>query len=450
MARWIGAGDRRATPHRRGDHGVDGDARGTSVAHLAGMRATLALAFTCLLAAPAAHADDFPGFGWVGHGDGFKLSEEAPTARELGCPLDDTAAKRATLATFAAHANATRDPDAMRVFPEYAPRLQAWFERWVASVPQVGPWPQVQALYARATALVPKVPETSNPAFVIEHLADYSAAAELAGELERVVTVMENGPCARRFGNGNDLVWQIKRARDNAKRAAVDVMPSLQAYNFPQRPDASPPPTTYWKHLEWVKVRVEYGAGLGKLRSAVDDVRALAPLSADLAARIAELDAELAAADALVAATADELRRVRMPKQKVDAARSKLVRQSFVGWTQGAQVGLVVSVPGVAKSGWQEKVEVRRTTDKIYYRLYPTKRETYLVHEGYRPTPETAIARALPGIAADEICEIRAQEFTRYPKGPPSFKRTWHETFFGVTGFVLCANVGEMTTMRAE
>lgn len=241
-----------------------------------------------------------------------------------------------------------------------------------------------------------------------------------------------------------------KRARENARRAAIDVMPTLEAYHVPARPDASPPPTTYWKHLAWVKVRVAYAAGFGKVRTAVDNVRALASLSPALATRIAELDAELAAADAMLAATVAELRRVRMPKHKVDAARSKIVKQSFVGWDAGTQVGLVVSVPGVARSAWQEKVEVRRTSDKIYYRVYPTKRETYLVHEGYRPTPATATAPALPGVAADEICEIRGQEFTRFTKGPPSWKRTWHETFFEVTGYVLCANVDATTTMPEE
>lgn len=414
------------------------------------MRLSLAALLACTLAASTAHADDFPTFPWIGHGDGFKLSSDAPTGRELGCPLDDTATKRATIAAFAARANATRDPEAVQVFPAFATKLQAWFDGWVAGVPKVGSWAQVKALYERAAALVPKVPETNNAGVVIEHLADYGAAVEMAAELERVVTIMENGPCARRFGNGNDLVWQIKRARENAKRAAIDVMPTLQAYNFPARPDASPPPTTYWKHLEWVKVRVEYAAGLGKVRASVDEVRALASLSTELAARIAALDAELVAADAIVAATVVELRRVRMPKHKVDAARSKVVKQSFAGWTQGTQVGLVVSVPGVARSAWQEKVEVRRTTDKIFYRVYPTKRETYLVHEGYKPTPATAIAPALLDVAAADICEIRGQEFTRYPKGPPSWKRTWHETFFGVTGYVLCANVDATTTMPEE
>ena len=108
-------------------------------------------------------------------------------------------------------------------------------------------------------------------AYGVELVVEGLTERPLSRHLQRAWREL-NAP-ARRFGNGNDLVWQIKRARDNAKRAAVDVMPSLQAYNFPQRPDASPPPTTYWKHLEWVKVRVEYGAGLGKLRSAVDDVQ---------------------------------------------------------------------------------------------------------------------------------------------------------------------------------
>ena len=413
-------------------------------------RLSLAVLLACAFVARTAHAGDFPTFPWIGHGDGATLSAEAPTGRELGCPLDDTATKRAAIATFAAHARATTDAEAKAVFPDFATKLEAWFERWVAGVPQVGSWAQVKALYERAAALVPKVPETNNAGFVIEHLADYGAAVEVAAELERVVTIMENGPCARRLGNGNDLVWQIKRARENARRAAIDVMPTLEAYNFPARPDASPPPTTYWKHVEWVKVRVAYAAGFGKVRTAVDNVRALASLSPALATRIAELDAELAAADAMLAATVAELRRVRMPKHKVDAARSKIVKQSFVGWNAGTQVGLVVSVPGVARSAWQEKVEVRRTSDKIYYRVYPTKRETYLVHEGYRPTPATATAPALPGVAADEICEIRGQEFTRFTKGPPSWKRTWHETFFEITGYVLCANVDATTTMPEE
>lgn len=415
------------------------------------LRSVAAFSLALAAAAPAARANDpMPGFPWIGHGDGAALSDEAPKAAELGCPLDDTAAKRALLATFVAHAKATTDPEARQVFPAYAPQLQAWFERWVAGVPGYGTWDQAKATFDQAARLVAVAKESQDPQYVIDHIAEYGAAVALERDFEKLATIIDNGPCGDRLGKTGDLRWRLSVARSSAQRAATDVMPMLAAYNFPPRPDASPAPTTYWKHVEWVKARVDYAGGLGKMRATVDQLRPLAPLSTTLAARLAELDAELAAADAVVAEAVAQLRLVKMPRQKVDKARAKVVAKSFVGWTQGQQIGLVVGAPGVAKASWKEEVEVRRTSDKIYYRVYPTARESYVVHEGYRPTPATATAPALPGLAAADICELRAQEFTRFTKGPPSFGRTWHETFFGVTGYLPCANVGELTTMKME
>lgn len=415
------------------------------------LRTVAAFAFAFTAAVPAARANDpMPGFPWIGHGDGYKLSDEAPKAAELGCPLDDTAAKRAALAAFNQHAQATTDPEARAVFPAYAPQLQAWFERWVAGVPGYGGWDKAKATVAQATRLVAVAVDSRDPQYVIEHLAEYGAAIALIPEFEQLAAILDNGPCAEWLGKTGDLRWRLGVARGAAQRVATEALPSLAAYNFPPRPDASPAPTTYWKHLEWVKVRVDYAGGLGKMRATVDGLRPLAALAPELAARIAELDAELASADAIVAEVTAQLRLIKMPRQKVDKARTKIVAKSFVGWGQGEQIGLVVSAPGVAKASWKEEVEVRRTSDKIYYRVYPTARESYVVHEGYRPTPATATAPALPGLAAADVCELRAQEFTRFTKGPPSFGRAWHETYFGVVGYIPCANVDAQTAMKLE
>lgn len=202
------------------------------------------------------------------------------------------------------------------------------------------------------------------------------------------------------------------------------------------------PPATYWEHVAWVQARIDHAAKLSALAKVLDEDRPFAPLSTQLTEAIARGDAARAAAEAQLPAVVTELQAIAMPRLKQDAGRTKLLVTAVTGAKDGSRVGIVVNPGGVEKEAWSEQVTVRREGDKIWVRDVKKAREQYVVYYAWKPLPTTAGAPALPGIAADDVCELWAHHFMRYTKGLASDKRTWFPSGTSRVGYLPCTATG--------
>ncbi len=95
--------------------------------------------------AGAASADQSwrqPGPPWFGSGEGRKLYDVAASLK-LGCPADDTAAKRQQLAQATATLSAAQDAKVRETMVQFAKDTQTWFDTYAAGVPSAGTWPEL-------------------------------------------------------------------------------------------------------------------------------------------------------------------------------------------------------------------------------------------------------------------------------------------------------------------
>ena len=67
-----------------------------------------------------------PSAPYFGSGEGSELYMHEPDSTVLGCPLDDTAAKRALIQKAAAAAASAKDPRVKAAFGDHTKALQVW------------------------------------------------------------------------------------------------------------------------------------------------------------------------------------------------------------------------------------------------------------------------------------------------------------------------------------
>lgn len=400
--------------------------------------------------AAVARAQASPGsVPWFGSGEGNQVYGKVVGLARVSCPLENTAAQRKQLADYAAIAATAKDPAIRSAFVTHAKALSDWFETYVVGVPGVGSWAEIKALYDEAKPLSTLNQRPSQEQMQAK-LADYVRAATLYPKVEKTrIEVQSKSPCPNYPGPWGDVAWQLKQVGDAGRsegeaiaRYAVQKIDEIVNASVP----AGAPPATYWEHVAWVQARIDHAAKLGTLAKILDEDRPFAPLSTQLAEAIARGDAARASAEAQLAAVVTELRAVAMPPLRQDAARAKLLAAAVADAKDGSRVGIVVNPGGVEKEAWSEQVTVRREGDKIWVRDVKKAREQYVVYYAWKPLPTTAGAPALPGIAADEVCELWAHHFMRYTKGLASDKRTWFPSGTSRVGYLPCSATGTAST----
>jgi len=112
-------------------------------------------------------------------------------------------------------------------------------------------------------------------------------------------------------------------------------------------------------------------------------------------------------------------------------------------------IGTPVGAKGSSTEKWTEKVEVRRTSDKIWYRLVKFEREVFTTHYAWQPSGDKITAPDLPGLPRTEICEIWVQNFTRYKKGDPS-RKAWFPSQDWREAYIPCANIDKTSSMKMK
>jgi len=400
--------------------------------------------------AVTAHAQAAPpDVPWYGSGEGNQIYSRVVGLARVTCPLENTAAQRKQLAEYATVAASAQDPAVRAAYVAHAKATTAWFEQYAAGVPGVGAWAEIKALYDEARPLS-TLKQRPTQEEIQADLARYVRAAILYPRIEELrVAIQSRSPCPNYPGPWGDVAWQLKQVGDAGRsegeaiaRFAVQKIHDLTSTSLPP----GPPPATYWEHVAWVQARVDQVAKLAELDRILGEDRPFAPLSTELAAAIATGDAARAELTAQLGTVVAELRATAMPPLPQDGARTKLLVAAVKGARDGARIGLVVGPGGVEKEAWTEQVEVRREGDRVWVRDVHRAREQYVVYYAWRPLPTTAGAPALPGIAADEVCEIWAHHFMRYKKGLPSDKKTWFPSGTSRVGYLPCAAAGAVST----
>ena len=399
----------------------------------------------------AAHAQAWPRqTPWYGSGEGNQVYGKVIGLTKLRCPLEDTAAQRAQIAEYAAIAASVKDPAVRTSYTAHAREVSAWFETFVVGVPGLGTWAELQALYDEAVPLS-KLNQRPTQEEIQARLASYVRAAVLAPQITRLADeIQARTPCPSYPGPWGDVAWQLKQVgdagRSEGEAIARHAVQTIDEALSTAAPPAGPPPATYWEHVAWVQARIDQAARLASLTRVLDEDRPFAPLSDQLAQAIARGDRARADLAAQLATVVIELRAIAMPPLAQDGARTKLLVAAVEGATDGSRVGLVVSPGGVEKEAWTEQVVVRREGDRAWVRDVHKVREQYVVYYAWKPLPATAGAPALPGLAADEVCELWAHHFMRYKKGLPSDKRTWFPSGTSRVGYLPCSAAGVAST----
>jgi hypothetical protein len=372
------------------------------------------------------------------------------------CPKDREADKRQFVADAATAAAAISDPTDRKQFTAYATALQAWFDAHTAGVPGVGTWAELDKKFKAARATFDAMPANAptGAAEIEAAVALYTkvrAQAKAVADLE--ARIRTESPCPGYPDSWSALLRDGNDARDRADRQVHEVVgPALDAYQSWKSGRAvldEAAATTYWEQLEQTMKLVDLVVATQALAPRIADLVAWhGVLSADDAALVAEAGTQLPAAlDSAAARAAAQLEEVAMPPLPNNAGRAKLVKKMLAS-EDGALVGKVVGPKGSSTEKWTEDVEVRRDSERIWYRTYKVVRESYSTYYAWRPG--TAVAIALPGVAAGELCEIWHQSFQRFKKGTPGTSKKWAPWQAWKQGYVLCKRATVASKLRIK
>jgi hypothetical protein len=209
------------------------------------------------------------------------------------------------------------------------------------------------------------------------------------------------------------------------------------------RPDATVP-TTYWEHVAYVAKWVDYLAAAEVLAPKIELLARWGATNADAAKTAQDAQAALAAARAEAPHIAAELGNIQMPPLPKDAKRGKMLAAA-VAELDGQMLGAEVGPKGTSVEKWTEEVEVRRDEDKIWYRNVRFVREHFTTYYGWKPKASSV---RVPGVAADDLCEIWAQNFSRYTAGKPD--KAWFAADNWREGYVRCSNTDKTSKLKVK